>query len=290
MKPRFLGIGLFVVAGVRLAFGCINGSHDDSVSVPVQLPPSLFKVPPPAPMPPPKLDAPAPVGTLKLDLQAPVEPVKLELPLFGAPAPAPTEADARAKFTQIIQEYEASPAKFTRYEHRIDYSAALVYLGRAADAIPVLRAIEADFPGRYATAANLGTAYELVGEVRNAKTWIQRGIKRNPKSHRGTEWLHVAILETKLKIQDHPDWLAQHSVLDGERKRKPAEVEQALEYQLNERLYFIKGNDPIMCDLFYEAARLTADDAKCAYFVEQAALFGSIRTQQLAELPRSPRS
>jgi hypothetical protein len=211
-------------------------------------------------------------------------PQQLPAALFKTLRPGPSLADAQAKFARIIGDYEDSPADYPEFEIRIDYAAALIYMDRAADAISVLQAIEVAFPGRYATASNLGTAYELVGDVPNAKTWIKRGIKRKPDSHQGTEWLHVAILDAKLKLKNNPEWLEKHSVLDGDRKRKATDVERALEYQLNERLYFIKDNDPIMCDLFYEAARFTTNDAKRSYFIQQAGLFGSIRTQQLAAL------
>jgi len=46
---------------------------------------------------------------------------------------------------------------------------------------------------------DLGTAYELAGKNEPALRWIREGLRRNPNSHKGTEWLHVKILEAKIE-------------------------------------------------------------------------------------------
>ncbi len=109
-------------------------------------------------------------------------------------------------------------------------------------------------------------------------------MERNADSHLGTEWLHLAILHAKKRLKETPRWLATHSVLDGQPARSKAETERALEYQLNERLYLIRSNDDVMCDLFYQAAMLTEDPAKRDYFLRQVPRFGSIRTHKLKQL------
>ncbi|MCX7421427.1 MAG: tetratricopeptide repeat protein [Planctomycetia bacterium] len=80
---------------------------------------------------------------------------------------------------------------------RNDYAVMLVRAGELDEALAVLNEIEAVKPGLYATAANLGTVYELSGDVEKALHWIQEGIARNPKSHFGSEWIHVRILQAK---------------------------------------------------------------------------------------------
>src|SRR5690606_13087090 len=57
--------------------------------------------------------------------------------------------------------------------------------GQAREAISLLQKIEEDASGQYSTAANLGTAYELAGDNRNALKWINEGLRRNPESHHG---------------------------------------------------------------------------------------------------------
>jgi tetratricopeptide (TPR) repeat protein len=73
------------------------------------------------------------------------------------------------------------------------------------EGIKQLLSIEKKKPNLYETASNLGTAYELQGNIPLAIEWIKEGIKRNAESHGGTEWLHLLILETKLQLESF--WL-----------------------------------------------------------------------------------
>lgn len=228
-----------------------------------------------------------PADIFKLHVHIDSEPLQIEVPMLGGTtkvALGRKTTDPQGGFSSIISKYEADPAKYDSFADRNDYGAALLFAGRYTDAVEILVLLEKDHPGQYATAANLGTAYELVGEVTQALAWIKQGIVRNAGSHDGTEWLHVAILEAKENLQHDPKWLEKHSVLEGNEERSRAVKEKALEYQLNERLYFIHENDPIMCDLFYQAAITTEDPAKKAYFLKQVPRFGSIRDSAMRRL------
>lgn len=228
-----------------------------------------------------------PPDLFKLHVHVATQPVELETSLLGRSSKVTlgtVTTDPKGDYAKIIAEFEAGRGDVTSLAARSDYAAALLYAHRYAAAVEALVALERDFPGKYATAANLGTAYELTGDVESAHRWIKTGIERNPASHEGTEWLHLAILETKQKQQTDAAWLSHHSVLDGHEARGDAAIEKALVYQLNERLYFIKDRDQIMCDLFYQGARLTRDPAKRKYFVQQTRRFGSIRERQLIQL------
>jgi len=145
----------------------------------------------------------------------------------------------------------------------------LILTGEYAGAIAKLEAMEAANPGDYSTAANLGTAYELAGNNEAALKWIREGIKRNEHSHYGTEWLHVAILETKLAMEADPAYLATRHILPvEEEKERPLQYSlvyggeaysgdrliKALYYQLGERMLFVKPADPVVADLLYTLA------------------------------------
>ncbi len=54
-------------------------------------------------------------------------------------------------------------ANSTNFNDRCDYAVALVYLGKSREAVDLLRTLEQEQPGKYAVAANLGTALELQG-------------------------------------------------------------------------------------------------------------------------------
>jgi hypothetical protein len=135
--------------------------------------------------------------------------------------------------------------------------------------------IEQTNPGLYATATNLGTAYELAGKNEHALSWIRAGMRRNPQSHEGSEWVHAAILETKLAMARNPNWLRTHSVLGldfgtGTIPRMPSrfprnntgktvdadEAEHAILVQMAERLQFVSPPDAIVGDLLFDYANL----------------------------------
>lgn len=160
-------------------------------------------------------------------------------------------------------------------EERNDLAAALLHLGEVANAIDILTQIEREKPGLYATATNLGTAYELAGDNSRALHWIREGIRRNPKSHDGSEWLHALILETKLNLARDSKWLDNHSILamgfgsgrvpnapsrfprgnDGQALDAGA-TKRAIFAQLTERLQFVKPPEPIVGDVLFDYGNL----------------------------------
>ena len=137
---------------------------------------------------------------------------------------------------------------------------------------PLFSAIEAKRPGEYQTAANLGTAYELQGNPGEALKWIEEGIRRNPDSHHGTEWLHVAILKTRIHLKEDPAWLDENHVITlpadlakgvfadaPGKEHRPRDIQDALIYQLNERMVFVKAPDRVVGDLLYLLAVLEGE-------------------------------
>lgn len=210
----------------------------------------------------------------------------------GAVAQREFVADARRHQAALayIREYEAAGAPQAGFAEAINYSVALMHVGRPEKAIDTLVALEAREPGAYQTATNLGTACELAGRLEEAVVWIGRGIERNPASHDGTEWLHLAILRAKLKLRDDPAWLARHSVLAGEEGRPAAEIVRAIERQLGERLQFVQPRDAAVCDLFYQAAvRVEGERAaeRRLHFLRESLRFGDWRKAEAEQRLKS---
>jgi len=123
---------------------------------------------------------------------------------------------------------------------------------------------EEKHPGGYSTAANLGTSYELLGDLENATTWIAEGIRRKPESHYGTEWLHLEILKTRMKLATDPTYLEHNHIITLPANFSPEmkfvingkeydleQVRKALEYQLGERMIFVKPRDAVVADLLF---------------------------------------
>ena len=179
-----------------------------------------------------------------------------------------THAD-KAYWSRTLAELKRRPKNMSDLEIRNNTAVALLHLGQLKEAIQILEKIERDKPGLYFTAANLGTAYELNGENQKALDWIKEGINRNADAHNATEWLHVKILEAKLAIEKHPDWLKTNSVLEVDfslgmtqatdhhgKKKSLQKVESALVYQLHERLEFIKPPEAVVADLLFDLSRV----------------------------------
>lgn len=175
---------------------------------------------------------------------------------------------SRQEWEKQLEESTARLKDSTDYHDRSDHGAILVHLGRTKEALEIFQSIEKEHPGDYVTAANMGTTYELLGDDQQALTWIQEAIRRNPDSHEGTEWLHVKILEAKLALAKDSHWLATHTVsgisFGNGRSPSPqptnelARFQKAFEYQLGERLEFVKPPDPIVADLLFDLGNTLA--------------------------------
>jgi len=186
------------------------------------------------------------------------------------------------------------------YQQRNDYAVVLLHLGEVDEALRILQGVERSNPGLYATATNLGTAYELAGDNARALQWIREGIRRNPASHEGTEWLHASILIAKQARAKNPAYFAARSVLNMDfgnaaiprrptrvpldNARKAVSLEdtaQAIFVQLHERLQFVKPPDPVVGDLLFDYANLlmltgTMESASAVY--DLAVQYGAPRS------------
>ncbi|MGN6153394.1 MAG: hypothetical protein ACTHOH_15530 [Lysobacteraceae bacterium] len=186
---------------------------------------------------------------------------------------------------RLAKDVKATPD----FAHRNDLAVNLIRQGETTAAMRLLVANERDFPGRPETAANLGTALELAGFDAIALRWIRIGIQRNADEHEGTEWLHARILEAKVAARRDPGYFATHSVAgvrfedmvlpplptayppgnDG-RPVSSFGLNQALSYQLHERLQFVRSSDPVVANLLLDWATLNLaggaiEDAKALY-------------------------
>ena len=141
-----------------------------------------------------------------------------------------------------------------------DKGILLILSKKYQSAIDLYLDIEKQKPNLYNTAANLGTAYELAGQNENALLWIKKAVALNPESHASSEWLHVKILEAKIKgataytaafllNTDFGTDAIPKTTLNEEALDK---LSEALFYQLNERTSFIKTKEPIVAELLFD--------------------------------------
>ncbi|WP_026209851.1 tetratricopeptide repeat protein [Cytophaga aurantiaca] len=147
-----------------------------------------------------------------------------------------------------------------------DYAVVLIFQHEYKKARDIYLKIEKIKPDQYATAANLGTAYELLGDNNNALKWIRKSVQINPASHDSSEWVHVNILEAKIKGDKFytSDFLLKTNFgndsipVSALSNTELIKLSDALAFQLNERVYFTNplDNDKIVAQLLFDLANV----------------------------------
>jgi hypothetical protein len=200
-----------------------------------------------------------------------------------------------------LKKAEESYRKDPTLENVNDYAVGLILSDRQEEGIQLLRDLERSKPGSAVVASNLGTALELSGKDAEALEWIRESVRRDPKEHHGSEWVHVKILEAKLELAKDPAWLLRSPVLgwrvgdpplrdEQGRPRRDGEVESAISYQLFERMVFVQSPDAVMGDLYVtagdlESARTRNDpDALPANGYDWALKYGTVHEARVTRL------
>jgi len=226
----------------------------------------------------------------------------------------PTDKNALIEWSgHVVEGVRKAPSFF----NLINLSAVLIRFGKLPEAVTLLKFIEQKYPGKYQTASNIGTAYELMGRNEEALEWISEGMRRNPDDHFGTEWLHALIL--KAKLGKFPAPAPGRSILNLDfgkeaMPKRPAllsvgnrgqqlslfDLGVALRYQLGERIHFVDAPDPLVAGMLLDWANLellagsveSADvlyDAAIRYGSKEAPMI-SKRKAQVARVLSRPKS
>lgn len=170
----------------------------------------------------------------------------------------------KGDFPRLIIELDSFYKKTKDLDYLSDKGYLLIVLGKYDDALNLYLNIEKIEPNRYSTASNLGTLYELMGENQKAYTWIKKSIEINPESHKGSEWLHLRILEAKIKnLEDisgqfliNTNFGTSSEPKTKLSKKEVDELTQSVYYQVNERMSFIEPKDKIISLLLFELGNL----------------------------------
>lgn len=141
------------------------------------------------------------------------------------------------------------------------------------EAIELYHEIEKLDPHRYSTASNLGTAYELIGNNEQALFWIKKAVNIDPSSHFNSEWIHVKILEAKLKGESafNTQFLLNTDFGTSIYPKRNLSLKvlnylyKELNYQLNERMTFIKSEDPLVAQLLFDLGNIAFIQKKYNY-------------------------
>jgi tetratricopeptide (TPR) repeat protein len=166
-----------------------------------------------------------------------------------------------------------------------DYCWLKIKLGKVNEVLPTLQQLYKQYPNDYNIIANLGTAYELIGNNKLALELIQKAVDINPQSHFGSEWLHVNLLKAKIENLDYPNFLNYtintHNYNDWMYNVKLSNTEmdsviKNIAYQLHERMHFVKPQDKYVATLLLHFADLVAKRysiKEAMPFFNQAVLF-----------------
>ena len=183
---------------------------------------------------------------------------------------------------------EKALAGKTDYKLLSDYAWYELRLGDKEIAVKLLEKLYQQHPNEYNIAANLGTAYEVTGNNKKALELLKKAVSLDPASHFGSEWIHINILEQKVKTSpDYPAILSLHTGndfnawLNGSVYNKtitPDSLMTQLAYQLHERISFIAPQDAVVGQLvldFADLAALTKRKAEAADFYAYAVQYDS---------------
>jgi tetratricopeptide (TPR) repeat protein len=141
-----------------------------------------------------------------------------------------------------------------------DKGLLLILLKRYDEAIRLYLEIEKLDPNRYSTASNIGTAYELLGQNEKALQWIKKSVVIDSNSHKHSEWIHVNILDAKIKGQQ---FITTNFLLNTDfglnliptttlKQNELQKLSEALYYQLNERVSFVRPEEIIVAQLLFD--------------------------------------
>ena len=140
-----------------------------------------------------------------------------------------------------------------------DIALNLMKIGKADSSVKILEPLILQHPEEYNLKANLGTAYELTGNLKKALRYISEGYDLNPKSHRGSEWIHISILEAKIKQQGHKSWLINNEIIPINRLKKMLDtirnsravdlINSSFFYQIRTRVPFTPAPNKVICNL-----------------------------------------
>lgn len=167
-------------------------------------------------------------------------------------------------YVDIIKQLDSLYKATKDIEYLSDKGLVLILQRNYAKAIQLYLDIERTFPNRYSTASNIGTAYELDGQNENALQWIKKAVAIDPASHKNSEWIHVKILEAKIKGQSFytSSFLLNNEFGNEARpvstlsRQELQRLSDGLYYQLNERVSFVEPKEKIVAQLLFELGNI----------------------------------
>ncbi|HKI34746.1 MAG TPA: DUF3299 domain-containing protein [Gemmataceae bacterium] len=144
----------------------------------------------------------------------------------------------RLKYETALKKLEkAATERKLSADELADQGALLVRLGEAGTAVDVLRTAQRAYPSHFKIVANLGTAYQLSGELDQAAAALREAVRLSPGKNQEAEKAHLRLVEQRRKqpkdSQDLDDLFGVRYVGDGD-KYQPGQLAAAERKKLPE--------------------------------------------------------
>jgi tetratricopeptide (TPR) repeat protein len=206
----------------------------------------------------------------------------------GAPANAARKQydDAAAQLEKLGRQRKLTVDEIA------DLGAIYVRLGEPAKAVELLRAAQRDFPNHFRIAANLGTAWQIQGDLEQASIALQQAVRLAPGKWQKAEECQLKLARLRLReargAQELDDLFGIRYIGDGDhyepgklaaeqRKKLPAES-----LALAQQLALWLPADPRLLWQLAELANAHGDVRTAAAMMDGCVEFG-LRSPQLLE-------
>jgi tetratricopeptide (TPR) repeat protein len=181
-------------------------------------------------------------------------------------------ADALKRARQLIAEYRNKSPDVHYYN---ELGVVRIFEGKRKEAKQLLmQGLKLDSMN-YGLNSNLAVVMELEGDLDSAQLLLQKAVGINKQAHFGSEWIHLKILEATMKTLDDKNWIYKHNVIDFKalddslpfKKRRYGAIRtiMEIEFQLKERLVFVKPVNVIVANLLLYLADLYSSEADFRY-------------------------
>jgi tetratricopeptide (TPR) repeat protein len=112
---------------------------------------------------------------------------------------------ARQHYLDEAAKLEAKAAKLPlSADEAADLGAVLVRLGEPARAVQLLRKAQREYPRHFRVVANLGTAWQLAGDLRQAQACLEQSVRLAPGKWQREEEFHLKLVRLRLQNRGTP--------------------------------------------------------------------------------------
>jgi hypothetical protein len=138
------------------------------------------------------------------------------------PAPGSPASAARKRYEEAAGQLERlARQRKLNADEIADLGAIQVRLGEAAKAVELLRAAQRDFPNHFRIAANLGTAWQIQGDLEQASVALQQAVRLAPGKWQKAEECQLKLVRLRMReargAHDLDDLFGIRYIGDGDR-------------------------------------------------------------------------